>query len=412
MAKSKIKTIKAREILDSRGYPTIEVDLESDSGFFRASVPAGTSKGKYEAKELRDGGQRYHGMGVSKAVKNINKVIAPKLKGKDPTEQKKIDDLIRRLDGTQDKRKLGANAILGASLAVLRAGAGAKSIPLWQWIAQLSQTKPSLPVPCFLYIEGGLHGRGDLDTQEFMAFLETDSFKDRIRFGTELYHTLREMLRKKFGKGSTNVGLEGGFTPPLQESREALDLIVKAAKKSGYKINIILDMAASTFFKDGKYYFEGEILKREELSRFYSKLCQQYPISGIEDPFSEEDWQGFQDITEKLSEKVDIIGDDLLATNLYRIQQAEDREACTGLVLKPNQIGTVTETLETAKYALENNWQVFAKHRSGETADTFIADLSVGLGTGWIMAGAPNRGERVAKYNRLLRIEEELKTFK
>jgi len=412
MAKSKIKTIKAREILDSRGYPTVEVDLESDSGFFRASVPAGTSKGKYEAKELRDGGQRYHGMGVSKAVKNINKVIAPKLKGKDPTEQKKIDDLIRRLDGTRDKRKLGANAILGASLAVLRAGAGAKKMPLWQWIAQLSQTKPSLPTPCFLYIEGGLHGRGDLDTQEFMAFLETDSFKDRIRFGTELYYTLREILRDKFGKGSTNVGLEGGFTPPLQESREALDLIVKAAKKSGHKINIILDMAASTFFQDDKYYFEGEILKREDLSRFYSKLCQQYPIVGIEDPFSEEDWQGFQDITEKLSEKVDIIGDDLLATNLYRIQQAEDREACTGLILKPNQIGTVTETLETAKHALENNWQVFVKHRSGETSDAFIADLSVGLGTGWIMAGAPNRGERVAKYNRLLRIEEELKTFK
>jgi len=412
MAKSKIKTIKAREILDSRGYPTVEVDLESDSGFFRASVPAGTSKGKYEAKELRDGGQRYHGMGVSKAVKNINKVIAPKLKGKDPTEQKKIDDLIRRLDGTQDKRKLGANAILGASLAVLRAGAGAQKVPLWQWIAQLSQTKPSLPVPCFLYIEGGLHGRGDLDTQEFMAFLETDSFKDRIRFGTELYHTLREILRDKFGKVSINVGLEGGFTPPLQESKEALDLIVKAAKKSGHKINIILDMAASTFFQDDKYYFEGEILEREDLSKFYSKICQQYPIAGIEDPFSEEDWQGFQDITEKLSEKVDIICDDLLATNLYRIQQAEDRGVCTGLVLKPNQIGTITETLETARYALENSWQVFVKHRSGETSDTFIADLSVGLGTGWIMAGAPNRGERVAKYNRLLRIEEELKTFK
>ncbi|MBA7612691.1 Enolase [subsurface metagenome] len=412
MVSSKIKSIKAREILDSRGYPTVEVDLESDFGLFRASIPAGTSKGKYEAKELRDGGQRYLGMGVAKAVKNVNKVIAPKLKGKDPGEQKKIDNLIRRLDGTENKRKLGANAILGVSLAVLRAGAGAQKIPLWQWIARLSQTKPSLPIPCLLYIEGGLHGRGDLDTQEFMAFLETDSFKDRIRFGTELYHTLREMLRKKFGKGSTNVGLEGGFTPPLQESKEALDLIVKAAKTSGHKINIILDMAASTFFQDGKYYFEGEIFDQPELLRFYSKLCQKYPIAAIEDPFSEEDWQGFQEITEKISEKVDIIGDDLLATNLYRIQKAEDKGACTGLILKPNQIGTVTETLETAQYAIENNWQVFVKHRSGETPDTFIADLSVGLGTGWIMAGAPNRGERVAKYNRLLRIEEELKIFK
>lgn len=408
-----IKSIKAREILDSRGYPTVEVDLKTEAGIFRAAVPSGTSKGSYEAKELRDGGTRYLGMGVTRAVSNINKVIAPKLKGEDPVEQEKIDRILIELDGSKNKSRLGANAALAVSLAVCRAGAASQNMPLWQWIGQLAGTKPSMPRPCLLYIEGGLHGRGDLDTQEFMGVVQVDSFPEQLRVGTEIYHNLRELIGQKFGKGNTNVGLEGGFTPPVQETKDALDLIVKAAQQTGNnKIDIILDVAASSFFRDDKYYFEGEIFDQKGLLDFYTNLCGQYPIMALEDPFEQEDWDGFQEITEKLGEKIEIIGDDLLATNLYRIMQSEERGACRGLILKPNQVGTVTETLAAAKYARESNWQIFAKHRSGETFDTFISDLAVGLGTGWLMAGAPQRGERVAKYNRLLRIEEELKLFK
>jgi len=407
---SKIKSIKAQEILDSRGYPTVEVELETNVGVFTASVPAGISKGIYEAKELRDGGKRYLGMGVTKAVRNINEIIAPKLKGEDPAKQEELDILMRKLDGTKNKGKLGANAILAVSIALCRAAAFAQGVPLWQWISQLADTKPVLPVPCLLYIEGGLHGRGNLDVQEFMAVVEADTFAERLMIGTEIYHNLRELINKKFGKGTTNVGLEGGFTPPVQETSDAMDLILKAAKKTGnQKIKIMLDVAASTFFRNDKYYFEGGIFSRKALLDFYSELCSRYPIQGLEDPFAETDWQGFQEINERLGRKIDIIGDDLLATNVYRIETAEDKNACQGLVLKPNQIGTVTETIETAKHVLANQWQVFVKHRAGETLDTFISDLAVGLGTGWIMSGAPARGERVAKYNRLLRIAEEFK---
>lgn len=410
MPNSEIKSIKAREILDSRGYPTVEVDLTTDLGVFRASVPAGTSKGKHEAVELRDGGERYHGMGVLKAVRNVNKIIAAQLKGKDVTEQKKLDTLMLKIDGTRNKSKLGANAILGVSIAAARAGAASQEIPLWQWISKMAQTKPVLPIPCLLYIEGGLHGRGEIDTQEFMVYLEDGSFKEKLRAGTEMYHDMKKHLRKKLGKSAVNVGLEGGFTPSLADTEDALSLIMRVAKKSTKsKINIILDMAASSFFKDGKYYFEGEILSMQELLDFYVKLCKEYPIAAIEDPFAEEDWPGFQEITNKLGSKIDILGDDLLVTNLYRIRKAEDKDACNGLILKPNQIGSVTETLETAQHAIEIGWQVFTKHRAGETSDTFISDLAVGLGTGWIMAGAPSRGERTVKYNRLLRVEEEMK---
>jgi len=411
---SKIKSIKAREILDSRGYPTVEVDLATDLGVFRASVPAGTSLSKYEARELRDGGRRYLGMGVAKAVRNINEVIAPKLKGKDPSRQQELDILMRQLDGTKNKEKLGANAILAVSIALCRAAAFAQKIPLWHWLSEIAKTKPFLPVPCLLYMEGGLHGRGNLDVQEFMAVVQQgDSFSERLRSGTEIYHNLRELINKKFGKGTTNVGLEGGFTPPVQETSDALDLLIEAARKTNKKkIKIILDVAASSFFKNNKYYFEGEIFSREDLLNFYLKLYQRYPIEALEDPFAQEDWSGFQEINKKLGEKVKIIGDDLLATNIRRMEQAEDKNACHSIIIKPNQIGTVTETIETVKHALKDQWQIFVKHRSGETSDTFISDLAVGLGTGWLMAGAPNRGERVAKYNRLLRIEEELKSFK
>ena len=407
-----IKLIKGREILDSKGYPTIEVELTTEFGVFTASVPSGTSTGKYEAKELRDGGEKYLGRGVQKAVQNINKVIAPKLIGKNPQEQQEIDNLMIKLDGTPDKSNLGANALLGVSVAILKAGAAAESVPLWQWIAKLAGTKPLLPSPCLLYIEGGLHGRGDVDTQEFMVVIEDGSFHEQLRLGTETYHTLRELISKKFGKASTNVGLEGGFTPPVQGTEDVLDLIMEALKKTDIrKANIILDVAASTFFRDGRYYFEGENLNQYSLSKFYTALCQKYPIIGIEDPFAQDDWAGFEGITQSLGQSINIIGDDVLATNIPRIEEAQKKGACNALILKPNQAGTVTETIRAAKLALDHDWDVFVKHRSGETCDAFISDLAVGLGTGWLMAGAPNRGERVAKYNRVLMIEQELKNI-
>ncbi len=405
----KIKSIEAREILDSRGFPTIEVELRTDLGKFLSSVPSGTSKGKYEAVELRDGGERYRGLGVRMAVKNVNQIIAPKLLGQNPTAQKEIDGFLIELDGTENKSRLGANAILGVSMAVLRAGAKAKNLPLWKRISEIAKTKPLLPVPSLLYVEGGLHGRGGLEIQEIMAIPQADSFKEQLRLGTELYHTLALILRKKYGGIATNVGLEGGFSPPIEDIEETLALLIKAAKKTANtRIRIILDIAASAFFQNGEYCFGGEMLKPEDLLNFYSKLCQKYPIAAIEDPFAQEDWQSFQEITKRLAKEITIIGDDLLSTNIKRIKTAVDKKACNGLILKPNQIGTVTETIEAAKLALKNKWQVFIKHRSGETKDDFIADLAVGLGTGWIMAGAPNRGERVAKYNRLLKIEQDI----
>ncbi len=405
-----IKDIKAREILDSRGIPTIEVELTTESDKFLSSVPSGTSKGKYEAVELRDGGERYQGMGVSQAVKNVNEVIGPRLRDQNPTAQKEIDDFLIELDGTENKSHLGANAILGVSQVCCRAGAKKKNLPLWRWISTLAKTKPVIPSPCLLYLEGGLHGRGSLDTQELMLVLEASSFEEQLRLGTELYHTLALVLRKKYGAIATNVGLEGGFSPPIEELEEALSLLVKTAKKSGdKKIKIILDVAASTIFQKGEYCFKGEMVSPEELLNFYSELCQKYPIVAIEDPFAEEDWSSFEKAMETIGKDLTIIGDDLLTTNIKRINTAVKKKACNGLVLKPNQIGTVTETIEAAKLALKNKWQVFVKHRSGETKDDFIADLAAGLGTGWIMAGAPNRGERVAKYNRLLKIEKELK---
>ena len=400
-----IREIKAREILDSRGTPTVEVELTTDLGKFWASVPSGTSKGKYEAAELRDGGVRYRGLGVLSAVKNVNEIIAPNLKGKDPVQQKEIDEIMIGLDGTLDKSRLGANAILGVSLAVCRAGAGQKKIPLWQWISKMAGTQPSLPAPCILYIEGGLHGRGSLDIQEVMAFIRANSFKERLRLGTELYHALATILAKKYGKIATNVGLEGGFSPPIQYLEEALDLLMAAAKKTGNKIGIILDVAASTFFQNNQYYFEGENLEKKELFDFYLEICKKYPVKALEDPFAQDDWEGWQQFMPGILR----IGDDLTVTNLERMKLAKEKKACGGVIIKPNQAGTVTETLEAAKYAFKNKWKVFVKHRSGETKDDFIADLAVGLGCGWIMAGAPVRGERVAKYNRLLKIEKELK---
>ena len=413
MRNSEIKSIKAREILDSKGSPTVEVDLATDEGVFRASVASGTSKGKYEALELRDGGKRYNGMGVLKAVKNVNEIIAPKLVGKDPSNQKEIDDLMIELDETENKSNLGTNAVLPVSIAVCRAGAKSKNSPLYKYISDLYKEEKGhyiVPSPCVLMIEGGLHAGNKLDIQEFMIVLEADSFKEKLRIGTEIYHSLGPILKEKFGNVATNVGLEGGFAPPLFQSQKALDLIIEAIDKAGYKntVKLVLDVAASHFYKDWVYQFEGRAFTKEGLLNFYSEIIKNYPILGIEDPFEQEDFEGFREISKEWGEKIIIIGDDLLVTNIERIKKAIEEETCSGLIVKPNQIGTITETIEAVKMAKKVGWEVFVKHRAGETNDAFIADLAVGLGAKYIMTGAPARGERVAKYNRLLRIEEEL----
>jgi len=422
----KIKKIKAREILDSRGNPTIEVDLFTDLGVFQASVPSGISKGKYEALELRDAEKRYQGKGVLKAVRNVNKIIAPKLKGENVIKQKEIDDLLIELDGTEQKSKLGANAILAVSLAVCRAGARAKNLALYQYLneiyrgpasAKLREDRPlsvKLPSPSILMIEGGSHAGNDLDIQEFMIVPQKGSFREKLQIGTEIYHILKTILKKKYGESATNIGQEGGFAPPLKKNEEALDLLLLAIEKAGYKnkIKIILDAAASVFYQKGIYKFEGMNFTRENLLKFYSDLNKKYPILGIEDPFSENDWQGWEYLNSKVKSqksKILIIGDDLTVTNPERIKMAKEKELSNAIIIKPNQIGTITETLKAVKLAKKYNWKIIVSHRAGETNDDFIADLAVGVGADFIKAGSPCRGERLAKYNRLLKIEEELK---
>lgn len=413
---SRIKSIRAREILDSRGNPTIEVELKADGSSFRASVPSGASKGKYEAMELRDGGSRYNGKGVSKAVKNINKIIAPELKGKYVLNQRKIDSLMIKLDGTEDKSCLGANAIIAVSMALCRAGASAKNITLYNYIADLYYDKTLtsynkkflIPTPCFNIINGGAHAGNDLDIQEFMLVPQGKSFSENLRYGSEIYHELKEILGRRFGKLATSLGDEGGFAPPLKSARESLELIKEAIKRAGYskKIKIGLDVAATQFYKDKKYYLEGNKFNSNQLIDFYKKLAKEFPILFIEDPFAEEDFKSFKDIEKSFGGKVFILGDDLLVTNSKRIKRAQKMKACSGTIIKPNQVGTITEVIEAVKLAKSHDWKILVSHRSGDTTDSFIADLAVGVGADFIKSGAPARGERVAKYNRLLRIEE------
>jgi len=413
--RNKIKNIKAREILDSRGSPTVEVDLITDLGVFRAAVPSGVSKGKYEAVELRDGGKRYQGKGVLKAVKNVNNVIAPELKGKEVSQQKEIDNLMQKLDGTKNKSKLGANAIVGVSIAACRAGAAAKNLSLYQYISTLfrgrTSIRSSLPSPCFNVINGGAHAGNDLDFQEFMIVPQVKSFSKSLQMASEIYHQLKETIKEKYSLLAINVGDEGGFAPPVRVPEEALELILEAAKKTGFqkKIKIILDVAASQFFKNGEYKMKFGVFTEEGLLRYYTDLIEKYPIAGLEDPFSEENWQGWKKLKSKIQSsksKTLIIGDDLLVTNPNRMKEAYKKKACNGLILKINQIGTVSEAIEAAKLAKSYGWKVIVSHRSGETGDDFISDLAVGIGADFIKAGAPARGERVAKYNRLLKIEE------
>lgn len=410
-----ITKVFARQILDSRGNPTIEVDVFSESGFGRAAVPSGASTGSHEALELRDGDKRkYNGKGVLKAVNNVNKIIAPKLAGRDCLIQKEIDEFLIKLDGTKNKTRLGANAMLGVSMACARATATEKKIPLYQHIqetAGIEGKKYILPVPLMNIINGGAHAGNQLAIQEAMIVpLGANNFSEAIRAGAEAYHTLKSVILGKYGKNAINVGDEGGFAPPINSITEALELITESIRKSGYngKVMIALDCAASEFYKDGKYNLEGLNMSSAELKEFYKALIKKYPIISIEDPFAEDDFAGFASLTSEIGRSTQIVGDDLLVTNTERIQKAINEKACNSLLLKLNQIGTVTEAINAAKMAKQNNWSVIVSHRSGETEDSFIADFAVGIQATQLKSGAPCRSERLAKYNQLLRREEEL----
>ncbi|MBR9692077.1 phosphopyruvate hydratase [Candidatus Woesearchaeota archaeon] len=410
-----IRKIRAREILDSRGNPTVEVEIITDSAFTRAAVPSGASTGKHEAIELRDGGKRYNGKGVLKAVKNVNKRIAPRLEGLDVKDQARIDKIMLKLDGTPNKSKLGANAILGVSMAVCKARALERGMPLNEYIAELAGIKEAvIPVPSFNVINGGRHAGNKLDIQEYMILpVDAKNFKEAMQIGAEVYHALKEIIKKKYGVNAVNVGDEGGFAPPLKKVEEPLKLLQSAIKKAGYtsKVMIGIDAAASEFYSKRKYNVEGKKLIGDKLVGVYKKLIKKYPIASIEDPFAQDDFKPWTKLTKSAGKEVQIVGDDLLCTNIKRIEKAIAGKCCNALLLKVNQIGTVSEAIEAAKKAQEKGWGVMVSHRSGETCDDFIADLAVGLNAGQIKSGAPCRGERLAKYNQLLRIEEDLGTI-
>ncbi|CAH0555936.1 unnamed protein product [Brassicogethes aeneus] len=416
-----IKSIYARNIFDSRGNPTVEVDLITDLGLFRAAVPSGASTGVHEALELRDEDKsQYHGKSVFKAIDNINKIIAPELlkSGLEVTQQTEIDCFMNKLDGTENKSKLGANAILGVSLAVCKAGAAKRGIPLYKHIADLAGNKEIvLPVPAFNVINGGSHAGNKLAMQEFMILpTGATSFTEAMRMGSETYHHLKKVIKDKFGLDATAVGDEGGFAPNILENKEGLNLITEAIEKAGYtgKIEIGMDIAASEFYKDGKYDLDFKNPKSDpktyldsgKLGEMYQDFIQSFPVVTIEDPFDQDDWEAWSTLTGNT--QIQIVGDDLTVTNPKRIQTAIEKKACNCLLLKVNQIGSVTESINAHNLAKANGWGTMVSHRSGETEDTFIADLVVGLSTGQIKTGAPCRSERLAKYNQILRIEEEL----
>eukprot|EP00039_Didymoeca_costata_P018210 m.332594 g.332594 ORF g.332594 m.332594 type:complete len:447 (-) comp16964_c0_seq1:2220-3560(-) len=416
-----ITQIKARQIYDSRGNPTIEVDLTTAKGTFRAAVPSGASTGVHEALELRDGDSAiHHGKGVEKALANINEVIAPAVVQAqlNPVDQKSLDDFMINLDGTENKSKLGANAILGVSMAACKAASAAKGVPLYRHLADLAgHQQVIMPVPAFNVVNGGSHAGNRLAMQEFMILpTGAANFKEAMRMGSETYHHLKKVIKAKYGQDATNVGDEGGYAPNIQDNEEALVLIMEAIEKAGYngKIKICMDSAASEFFKDGKYDLDfknpdskpEDFIDAQGLVDIYKSFIAKYPIVSIEDGHGEDDWAGFALMTAQTD--VQIVGDDLTVTNPSRVQKAIEGKNCNALLLKVNQIGTVSESIEAAKLAQKNGWGVMVSHRSGETEDTFIADLVVGLCTGQIKTGAPCRSERLAKYNQLLRIEEEL----
>ena len=406
---AKIKTVKAREIIDSRGNPTIEVDVILDNGVWgRAAVPSGASTGEYEALELRDKDkQRFLGKGVLKAVNNVNQRICRVIVNKEP-EFKEIDKLLIESDGTANKSSLGANAILGVSLAVAHAAANACKIPLYKYI---SSDACLLPVPLMNILNGGMHADNNLDIQEFMIVpLGFDSFRDALRAAAEVFHTLKSILKEK--GLSTSVGDEGGFAPNLSRNEDALRLIIQAIEKAGYtpgkQVALALDPAASSFFKDGKYIFEGKKVTSQDMIDFYSQMVEKFPIVSLEDGLAEDDWEGWRNLTGRLGEKIQIVGDDLFVTNTERLQKGIDTKVANSILIKVNQIGTLSETLAAIKLAAQHSYTAVISHRSGETEDTTIAHLAVGVNCGQIKTGSVSRTDRVAKYNELLRIEEEL----
>ena len=409
-----IKKIHARQIMDSRGNPTIECDITlSDGAFGRAAVPSGASTGSFEALELRDGGNTYMGKGVLTAVKNVNEIIAPALVGMDASQQTEIDEKMLALDGTPNKDKLGANAILAVSMALAHAVANAKHIPLYKYIAEIyGNANPCvLPRPMMNIINGGAHADNGLDAQEFMIIPNgATSEVEAIRMGSEIFHHLKSILKK--GGNSTNVGDEGGFAPNFNSCAEALDTIVAAIRSAGYEpgsqVSIGLDVASSEFYSDGVYNFEGKKLSSDEMIEFYEKLISDYPIISIEDALAEEDWTGWKKLTERIGNKCQLVGDDLFVTNPARLARGIENGVANAILIKVNQIGSLTETLRAIKMAQDAKYGVIISHRSGETEDTTIADLAVATNAGQIKTGSMSRTDRMAKYNQLIRIEEEL----
>ncbi|MGZ4484761.1 MAG: phosphopyruvate hydratase, partial [Nocardioidaceae bacterium] len=405
-----IEAVGAREILDSRGNPTIEVEVALDDGTIsRAAVPSGASTGAFEAVELRDGGDRYAGKGVDKAVTGVLDVIGPELVGFEASEQRLVDQRLLDLDGTPNKAKLGANAILGVSLAVARAAADSADLPLFRYVG--GPNAHLLPVPMMNILNGGAHADTGVDVQEFMiAPVGAATFRDALRQGAEVYHALKSVLKEQ--GLATGLGDEGGFAPDLASNRDALDLITTAVEKAGLKpgedIVFALDVAATEFYADGAYQFEKAAKSAEEMQAYYADLVASYPIVSIEDPMSEEDWAGWAGMTEALGDKVQIVGDDLFVTNVERLARGIKEGSANALLVKVNQIGSLTETLDSVDLAHRNGFRCMMSHRSGETEDTTIADLAVATNCGQIKTGAPARSERVAKYNQLLRIEEAL----
>jgi len=410
----KITDIHARQIMDSRGNPTVECDVTLSGGAIgRAGVPSGASTGSFEALELRDGGDAYMGKGVFSAVRNVNEIIRPALLGMTATSQSEIDNKMLELDGTPNKDKLGANAILAVSLAVAHAAAAQKHIPLYKYIAEIyGNPNPCvLPRPMMNIINGGAHADNGLDAQEFMIIPNgAHSEFEAIRMGSEIFHNLKKIL--KAAGNSTNVGDEGGFAPNFNSCDEALSTIVNAIKSAGYvpgdDVSIGLDVAASEFYKDGVYNFEGKKLSSDDMIKFFEDLCEKYPIISIEDALAEEDWDGWAKLNAELGNKIQLVGDDLFVTNPIRLKRGIEKNAANAILIKLNQIGSLTETLQTIRMAQDANYGVVVSHRSGETEDTTIADLAVATNAGQIKTGSMSRTDRMAKYNQLVRIEEEL----
>ncbi len=407
--KHSISGVRAREVLDSRGNPTVEVEVETEGGASGAAiVPSGASTGLYEAVELRDGGSRYHGRGVLKAIASVSEAIGPRLIGVDAREQAQIDHIMIELDGTENKSRLGGNAVLGVSIACAKAAAASQGLQLYEYVA--GDAPGLLPVPFFNVINGGMHAGNRLDFQEFMVVpAGAGSFKEALRTGSEIYHSLKERLREAHGRAAINVGDEGGFSPPMSRPEEALDAILEAIEEMGYggEASLAMDVAASSFYRAGEgYRVAGDVLSCGYLIELYRELVDAYPIVSIEDPLEEEDFEGFAEVTKALP--IQILGDDLFVTNAARLRKGIEMGAANALLWKVNQVGTLTEALEAADLARRSGYAVQASHRSGDTEDPFVADLAVGIGCGQMKSGAPARGERTAKYNRLLRIEERL----